>query len=488
MKYYNKSSFSTPHEVLQKVYGYSEFRTGQLDIISNILNEKDCLAILPTGGGKSICFQVPGLLFNGITIIVSPLISLMKDQVDSLVSKGVSACYINSSLEDNKKKAIYKLVELQKFKFIYVAPERLLVPKFQKIIRRIPISLLVIDEAHCISQWGNDFRKSYKQIAIFYKYLPKNCVKVAVTATASKKVQNDIIASLSLSNPFIFYQSFKRTNLYLEHTHCNSEGIKNLVLLRLIQKHSNQTGIIYCATTKGVEKLSYFLNSLHIHNTFYHGKLKKEKKNLVQTEFISGTTKIIIATNAFGMGIDKDNIRFVVHYHIPGNIENYYQEVGRAGRDMKPASCYLLYCKKDLKIQNFLLSNNKNKLKKFRYMKTFVNKNICKTRMILDYFGEESAKCNNCNVCLETSIQKKGKQLLIHATRKEKQIIEKLISTKKLAKNKDKDLNNFYPLANTVIAYIAVLKPQTKQEMSSIPGIGNGLVLYWYQHIQHLIA
>lgn len=485
MKYYNKSTFSTPHEVLKKVYGYKEFRTGQLDIISNILNKKDCLAILPTGGGKSVCFQVPGLLFDGITIVVSPLISLMKDQVDSLLSKGISACYINSSLEQDVKQNTYQLIALQKYKFIYVAPERLQVAQFQNIIKKIPISLLVVDEAHCISQWGHDFRKSYQQISTIYKYLPKGCPKIAVTATASKRVQADICISLQLLNPYIYYQSFKRTNLYLEHITCNTEGIKNLVLLRLLNKHKNQTGIIYCATKKRVEQLSYFLKSFKIQNTYYHGGLEKEQKNSVQTEFLSGTKKIIIATNAFGMGIDKSNIRFVIHYHLPSNIENYYQEVGRAGRDGKPSFCYLLYFSKDLTIQKSLVSKNLNKLQKFKYMKVFVKKQLCKTRMVLDYFGEDSIACGNCNICLEPQKSKKEKkQLLIHATSSEMILIKKILSLKKTKSV----LNKTYPLSNSVIAYLAIIKPQTKQAFSTIPGIGNGFILKWYEQLSHLLA
>ncbi len=475
------SSQSSPQKILQKYFGYTQFRDGQLDIIQNILLKKDCLAILPTGGGKSICFQIPGILFPGITLVISPLISLMKDQVDTLNSKGISACYISSLLSTNELDSTYQLIQLYKFKFIYIAPERLGSKKFQKIISQLQISLLVIDEAHCVSQWGNTFRPAYKEIITQTKKFLSNITNmptVAFTATANKAVQNQICQTLRLQNPYIYYKSFKRTNLSIEVIHCFNQTIKNLVLLRLLQKHKNEVGIVYCATRKTTEQLSLFLLNFGFKTSHYHGGLENSQKQIIQLAFTNGHTKIIIATNAFGMGIDVGNIRFVVHYQIPGNIENYYQEIGRAGRDNKPSWCYTFYCPYDTTVQYGLLKQFPKQIKEFEKMKQLVIINKCRTVQILAYFGEKSSPCKDCDICKKILYKS---QLMIHTTPNEVLHIKKLLELR----NKNQKINRQFPVTDIIIAFLTILKPKSQSDFLKIPGIGIGFVKAWYDIIQY---
>jgi ATP-dependent DNA helicase RecQ len=467
-----------PSFILKKYFGYDYFRPGQLEIIQNIIQKKDTLSILPTGGGKSICFQVPGLIFPGITLVISPLISLMKDQVDTLKSKGISACYISSLQTAPQLNSTYQLLKLNKFKFVYIAPERLKSQKFQNIISKLNISLLVIDEAHCISQWGDTFRPSYKQIITNSKNIINNCPIAAFTATANQKVQTDICQTLKLKNPFIFYNSFKRTNLTIEIINCFNQTIKNLVLLRLLKKHAEDIGIVYCSTRGSTEQLAQYLKLFKINSLFYHGGLDKKQKQDVQLEFITGHTKLIIATNAFGMGIDVSNIRFIIHYQIPGNIENYYQEIGRAGRDGKQSRCYTLFCKSDIKIQLGLLKKYSNKILDFQKLQKIIKNRKCRTQEILKYFGERSDPCGNCDICLKIKYKS---QLMIHIDKKEILAIQKLINLKM----QNKLLCKQFPLTDSIIAFLVLFKPQNKNDYYKIPGIGLGFMEKWFDILNY---
>ena len=485
----------TPEFVLKKFFGYFNFREGQLEIINKILAKKDTLAILPTGGGKSVCFQIPALIFAQnindpqITIVISPLISLMKDQVDSLNSKGISACYINSSLSKIQQIETCKLIEFNKIKIVYVSPERLKSKTFIDLIKKVKVGMIVVDEAHCISQWGNDFRPHYKKISDFYKYINKNVVKVAFTATANKMVQQDICQTLKLNKPFIFFKSFSRKNLFLDIVKCESETIKNLVLLRILNSHKNQTGIIYCSTRKATENLVGFLQKYNFPSTYYHGAIEKKEKEIIQNSFINEEKKLIIATNAFGMGIDKSNVRFVIHYQIPGNIENYYQEIGRAGRDGKKSRCYCLYYENDMRIQMSFIKNKsiheKINIDKLKQIYEFLETKSCRTNMILEYFGETQSKsCNNCDNCkLRKSIQIVPVEhaLLKKVSESEIFIIKKLLKKKYIYKKP----TNF--LTDTEICYLSFAKPKDRIDCTKIPGLGIGWANHWWKIVAPII-
>jgi ATP-dependent DNA helicase RecQ len=484
---FTKIKNEIPKVVLKKYFGYNDFRPGQLEIINSILNKKDTLSILPTGGGKSICFQVPGILLSaqtqkaGVTLVISPLISLMKDQVDTLNSKNIPSCYISGLLNKQEIENKYDLIKLNKFKFIYIAPERLESARFQKIISSKNICLVVIDEAHCISQWGNDFRPSYKKISTLLKKHTNSCPIAAFTATANKKTQVDICNTLKLNQPSIYYKSFKRTNLNIEVIKCHNRTIKNLALLRLLKKHQNQVGIIYCSTRKSVSEISNFLKDFNISSEYYHGGLDKKTKSLVQLSFCNGGSKIIVATNAFGMGIDVGNIRFVIHYQIPGDIENYYQEIGRAGRDGLDSNCYTLYYESDIKIQNQFAKNNQEKNNKLKLLNSILINNKCRTQQILKYFGEKSKNCNKCDVCKKTIYKS---QLMIHINNEEIFNIKKVLN---LQTHNYKNTKKF-PITNTLTAFIAIKKPKNKEDLLKIPGVGKGFLNAWSGQIQQLFV
>lgn len=486
MKRESFSTFTTPHEVLKKVYGYQEFRPGQLAIINHVLANKDTLAILPTGGGKSLCFQIPGILKPGITIVVSPLVSLIKDQVDRLNSTGIPACSITSLQTQSELTNTYLLVSLGKFKFVYIAPERLGTKRFQNSLLKQQIGLVVIDEAHCISIWGSDFRPAYNLISQNLKKIAVNAPIIAVTATATPKVQQDICESLELKDPYVFFDSFQRTNLFIESKQVATQTIKNIVLLRLLTKHKNETGIIYCSTRKATQQLSIFLERFGINNQFYHAGLTKKEKESVQLAFLSGYSNLIIATNAFGMGIDKSNIRFVIHYQIPGSIENYYQEIGRAGRDGIHSRCYLLVTQQDIKIQYRMLKKHPNKLDELKSLVTCITAQKCKSVSILEYFGESSPECNNCDYCsLQNKTLKNNQfQLMYHISDTEKEIIQKLLKLK----SDMAYIHKQFPLTNTIIAFIAVSQIQSSEELLRVPGVGKGFLSVWWEHLMPVLA
>ncbi len=393
--------------ILKEYFGYSSFRTGQKQIIDKILEGQDVLGIMPTGAGKSLCFQIPALTLDGTTIVISPLISLMKDQVDALCEMGIKAAFINSSLSQLEYKKIVDAAKLGEYKLIYIAPERLETDSFYELTASLSIPLIVVDEAHCVSEWGHDFRPSYTRIAEMIGKLPKRPVVSAFTATATPKVKEDIEKLLNLKEPYVLITGFDRENLYLE---VRKPSEKLEFLLDYIKKHTDSPGVVYCATRKTVEMVCERLGKNGILAARYHAGLSDEERTASQEAFLNDKVQIIVATNAFGMGIDKSNTRFVLHYNMPKTIENYYQEAGRAGRDGERAECVLLYSAADVVTNKLLIENagenadKSNDYKKLQEMVDYCNTDSCLRSYILSYFGEEESgeSCDNCINCLST--------------------------------------------------------------------------------------
>ncbi len=400
------------HEVLKSVFGYSAFREGQEEVIKKIIEGRDVLGVMPTGAGKSICYQVPSLALDGCAIVISPLISLMKDQVNALTQSGVAAAYLNSSLSEKQVRMAYDNAFSGKYKIIYVAPERLLTDRFVHLASTIKISLVAVDEAHCISQWGQDFRPNYLDIPKFISQLPTRPRVCAFTATATDKVRSDIKKILKLQRPFERVTGFNRPNLYFRVLRPDD---KFMALIDLMQKFSGMSGVIYCATRKTVEEVHGKLKKKGYPVTMYHAGLSDEERKKNQEAFSMDETPIIVATNAFGMGIDKSDVRFVIHYNMPKDIESYYQEAGRAGRDGERAECVMLYGRQDVITQNFFIdhlgeegnlsASQIEKLKaaardRLSAMKGYCVTDGCLRKHILNYFGEEAdEKCNMCSGC-----------------------------------------------------------------------------------------
>jgi ATP-dependent DNA helicase RecQ len=399
-------------DILKQYFGYDSFREGQAFLVDSILARKDVVGVMPTGAGKSICFQVPAMMFEGITLVISPLISLMKDQVNALTQVGIKAAYLNSSLSLNQYHRVLQNARDGEYKLIYVAPERLLTEEFLDFAQNSNISMFTIDEAHCISQWGQDFRPSYLKIIDFLNQLQKRPVVSAFTATATAQVREDIVSSLKLTNPEILVTGFDRKNLSFE---VKKPKDKFQTLCDFLKQKKEETGIIYCTTRKTVEEVSDKLSKQGYLATRYHAGLSDQERKENQEDFIFDRMKIIVATNAFGMGIDKSNVSYVVHYNMPKDLESYYQEAGRAGRDGGPAECVLLYSGQDVRMNLFLIDNNKDaeyaeteleelvkskdreRLKKMTF---YCHTNNCLREYILNYFGDISPNfCGNCSNC-----------------------------------------------------------------------------------------
>lgn len=392
-------------QILQKFYGYEDFRPGQKKVVESLLNRNDTVAIMPTGAGKSICFQIPALLFEGVTLVISPLISLMKDQVDSLRQLGIAAVYINSSVS---KAQLYK--DLQDisagfYKIIYIAPERLTSEYLPDSFKNLNISMVAVDEAHCLSQWGHDFRPSYRNILNFTNSLRIKPIISAFTATATPEVKTDIINLLGLKQPNVFVTGFDRPNLYFSVLRGE---VKDKYVIDYVKKHQDEAGIIYVGTRKDVDALQVLLEIKGIKAGRYHAGMTDEERNQMQEDFLYDNLSVMVATNAFGMGIDKPNVRYVIHYNMPKNMEAYYQEAGRAGRDGLSGNCILLYSPQDTQLQKFLISKSTEseirqqlEYKRLQSMVDYCHTPQCLRAFILHYFGEFDVEehCDNCSNC-----------------------------------------------------------------------------------------
>lgn len=392
-------------QILQKFYGYEDFRPGQKKVVESLLNRNDTVAIMPTGAGKSICFQIPALLFEGVTLVISPLISLMKDQVDSLRQLGIAAVYINSSVS---KAQLYK--DLQNisagfYKIIYIAPERLTSEYLPDSFKNLNISMVAVDEAHCLSQWGHDFRPSYRNILNFTNSLRIKPIISAFTATATPEVKTDIINLLGLKQPNVFVTGFDRPNLYFSVLRGE---VKDKFVIDYVKKHQDEAGIIYVGTRKDVDALRVLLEIKGIKAGRYHAGMTDEERNQMQEDFLYDNLSVMVATNAFGMGIDKPNVRYVIHYNMPKNMEAYYQEAGRAGRDGLSGNCILLYSPQDTQLQKFLISKSTEseirqqlEYKRLQSMVDYCHTPQCLRAFILHYFGEFDVEehCDNCSNC-----------------------------------------------------------------------------------------
>lgn len=399
--------------VLKEYFGHDSFREGQDRITDSLLGGRDVLGIMPTGAGKSICYQVPALMFDGITIVVSPLISLMKDQVSALVQSGVAAAYINSSLTHAQYLKVLQNTESGKYKIIYVAPERLCAPAFLGICRNLNIFMVAVDEAHCVSQWGQDFRPSYLKIPDFIDALNSRPVVGAFTATATGAVRDDIKTLLRLVSPLVVTTGFDRPNLFFSVMQPKNKSIE---LMKLIKERKNESGIVYCSTRKAVEEVCELLQKNGFAVTRYHAGLDENERRRNQDDFVYDRAAIMVATNAFGMGIDKSNVSFVIHYNMPKNMESYYQEAGRAGRDGRSADCILLYSAKDVRTNQFLINNSepnpdltedeqeevrRRDRERLKQMTFYCTTHKCLRKFILEYFGDKGPeRCEKCSNCL----------------------------------------------------------------------------------------
>lgn len=408
------NNFQTPQEALKVLFGYDAFRPGQESVIDSILSGKDVCAIMPTGAGKSICYQIPAMLLSGITLVISPLISLMQDQVKALNEAGIAAAFINSSLSERAFHETVRKTRNGDYKILYVAPERLVTEGFMELAKTIEISMVTVDEAHCISQWGQDFRPSYMNISQFVDMLEKRPIVSAFTATATENVREDIICTLGLQDPFVLVNGFDRENLFFQVEKPKS---KEQYILDYVASHESESGIIYCATRKNVDNLYNLLESKGFSVAKYHAGMSAEERKRMQDDFVFDFTSIVVATNAFGMGIDKSNVRYVIHYNMPQSMENYYQEAGRAGRDGLEAKCILLFSAQDIVINRLLLEHKEmtdlspeelatvkeRDMQRLQSMERYCYTTECLRNYILKYFGENPEKpCGDCGNCLHT--------------------------------------------------------------------------------------
>lgn len=484
------------NQTLKQYFGYDSLRTGQEELINGILAGHDVLGIMPTGAGKSLCYQLPALMLKGITLVISPLISLMSDQVKALNQAGVHAAYINSSLTENQIRMALSYASQGRYKIIYVAPERLNTPRFLDFACNADISMLTVDEAHCISQWGQDFRPSYLEIAGFLTRLPRRPIVSAFTATATERVKNDIVASLGLNNPVTMVTGFDRPNLFFRVVTRKGGSQKDNSIINYVKKHEDESGIIYCATKKNVDKLYTLLNEQGISAGRYHAGLSNEERKQNQENFTYDRIRVMVATNAFGMGIDKSNVRYVLHYNMPQSLEYYYQEAGRAGRDGEEAECVLFFSKQDIMINKFLLQNKAsagdvasdmqktaNDQRKLQQMINYCETDKCLREFILSYFGDTTPcicnKCSNCVVVedeeektyVETGKKRKKAAQLAGLNELGAALFEKLRSVRtELAA--EKSVPPYIICSDKTLKDICAKLPRDKEQLADVYGMG----------------
>lgn len=484
------------NQTLKQYFGYDSLRTGQEELINGILAGHDVLGIMPTGAGKSLCYQLPALMLSGITLVISPLISLMSDQVKALNQAGVHAAYINSSLTENQIGMALSYASQGRYKIIYVAPERLNTPRFLDFACNADISMLTVDEAHCISQWGQDFRPSYLEIAGFLTRLPRRPIVSAFTATATERVKNDIVASLGLNNPVTMVTGFDRPNLFFRVVTRKGGSQKDNSIINYVKKHEDESGIIYCATKKNVDKLYTLLNEQGISAGRYHAGLSNDERKQNQEDFTYDRIRVMVATNAFGMGIDKSNVRYVLHYNMPQSLEYYYQEAGRAGRDGEEAECVLFFSKQDIMINKFLLQNKAsagdvasdmqktaNDQRKLQQMINYCETDKCLREFILSYFGDTTPcicnKCSNCVVVedeeeetyVETGKKRKKAAQLAGLNELGAALFEKLRSVRtELAA--EKSVPPYIICSDKTLKDMCAKLPRDKEQLADVYGMG----------------
>ena len=481
------------NQTLKQYFGYDSLRTGQKELIDGILKGKDVLGIMPTGAGKSLCYQLPALLLEGITIVVSPLISLMSDQVKALNQAGVHAAYINSSLSENQIRTALSYAAQGRYKIIYVAPERLNTLRFLDFACNSKISMLTVDEAHCISQWGQDFRPSYLEIAEFLTKLPKRPIVSAFTATATERVKDDIIRTLRLNEPVTMVTGFDRPNLFFRVVTRKGGKETDNSIINYVKKHEDESGIIYCATKKNVDNLYSLLQQYGILAGRYHAGMPLEERKQNQEDFTYDRIRVMVATNAFGMGIDKSNVRYVLHYNMPQSLEYYYQEAGRAGRDGEEAECVLFFSKQDIMINKRLLQYKTtsvndplkmaNDQRKLNQMINYCETDKCLRQFILSYFGDTTpctcGKCSNCvvvedeeeeNYIQSGKVRKKALQLAgLSAVGQE--LFEKLrVCRTKLAA--DRSVPPYIICSDKTLKDMCAKRPEDRPQMADVYGMG----------------
>ena len=484
------------NQTLKQYFGYDSLRTGQEELINGILAGHDVLGIMPTGAGKSLCYQLPALMLKGITLVISPLISLMSDQVKALNQAGVHAAYINSSLTENQIRMALSYASQGRYKIIYVAPERLNTPRFLDFACNADISMLTVDEAHCISQWGQDFRPSYLEIAGFLTRLPRRPIVSTFTATATERVKNDIVASLGLNNQVTMVTGFDRPNLFFRVVTRRGGSQKDNSIINYVKKHEDESGIIYCATKKNVDKLYTLLNEHGISAGRYHAGLSNDERKQNQEDFTYDRIRVMVATNAFGMGIDKSNVRYVLHYNMPQSLEYYYQEAGRAGRDGEEAECVLFFSKQDIMINKFLLQNKAsagdvasdiqktaNDQRKLQQMINYCETDKCLREFILSYFGDTTPcicnKCSNCVVVedeeeetyVETGKKRKKAAQLAGLNELGAALFEKLRSVRtELAA--EKSVPPYIICSDKTLKDMCAKLPRDKEQLADVYGMG----------------
>lgn len=484
------------NQTLKQYFGYDSLRTGQEELINGILAGHDVLGIMPTGAGKSLCYQLPALMLKGITLVISPLISLMSDQVKALNQAGVHAAYINSSLTENQIRIALSYASQGRYKIIYVAPERLNAPRFLDFACNADISMLTVDEAHCISQWGQDFRPSYLEIAGFLTRLPRRPIVSTFTATATERVKNDIVASLGLNNPVTMVTGFDRPNLFFRVVTRKGGSQKDNSIINYVKKHEDESGIIYCATKKNVDKLYTLLNEQGISAGRYHAGLSNDERKQNQEDFTYDRIRVMVATNVFGMGIDKSNVRYVLHYNMPQSLEYYYQEAGRAGRDGEEAECVLFFSKQDIMINKFLLQNKAsagdvasdmqktaNDQRKLQQMINYCETDKCLREFILSYFGDTTPcicnKCSNCVVVedeeeetyVETGKKRKKAAQLAGLNELGVALFEKLRSMRtELAA--EKSVPPYIICSDKTLKNMCAKLPRDKEQLADVYGMG----------------